>query len=133
MERRNHLTASILRPQVITKRGLGAADLPEQVTIALAKLASAAKEGLLALSVGVGLATRFCHNTNADANQPRTTSRCAFAPAHDDREVRDRGRNWLPDPPAMLFLLNDAGIAPFLPDNDSTSTSSSSPRPTHAC
>ncbi len=46
--------ATIARPRVITKPELGAADLPEQVAVALAELASAAKEGLLALSVGRG-------------------------------------------------------------------------------
>jgi hypothetical protein len=39
--------ATIARPRVITKLELGAADLPEQVTVVLADLASAAKEGLL--------------------------------------------------------------------------------------
>ncbi len=48
--------ATIPRPRIITKPALEAADLPEQVTVALAELAGAAKEGLLALSVGVGLA-----------------------------------------------------------------------------
>lgn len=47
---------TIPHPRTITKPELGAADLPEQVTVALAKLVGAAKEGLLALSVGVGLA-----------------------------------------------------------------------------
>ena len=48
--------ATISQPRIITKPELVAADLPEQVTIALASLAGTAKEGLLALSVGVGLA-----------------------------------------------------------------------------
>ena len=43
---------TIPHPRTITKPELGAADLPEQVTVAPAKLIGAAKEGLLALSVG---------------------------------------------------------------------------------
>jgi hypothetical protein len=35
---------------------LEAEDIPEQVTIALREIAGAAKEGLLAFSVGIGLA-----------------------------------------------------------------------------
>lgn len=48
--------ATIPRPRVVSKPEIEAADLPEQVTIALTELAGAAREGLLALSVGVGLA-----------------------------------------------------------------------------
>lgn len=48
--------ATIPRPRISTKPELEAADLPEQVTVALAELAGAARQGLLALSVGVGLA-----------------------------------------------------------------------------
>ena len=48
---------TIPRPRVVTgSSDLESEDLPEQVTIALRELAGAAKEGLLALSVGVGLA-----------------------------------------------------------------------------
>lgn len=47
---------TIPQPRIVSKSELEAADLPEQVTVALAELAGAAKEGLLALSVGVGLA-----------------------------------------------------------------------------
>jgi putative transposase len=49
--------ATIRRPRIVSKKPeIEAADLPDQVTIALKDLAGAAKEGLLALSVGVGLA-----------------------------------------------------------------------------
>ena len=48
--------ATIRQPRIVSKRELEASDLPEQVTVALAELAGAAKQGLLALSVGVGLA-----------------------------------------------------------------------------
>lgn len=47
---------TIPRPRVVTgSSDLEAEDLPEQVTIALRELAGAAKEGLLAFSVGIGL------------------------------------------------------------------------------
>ena len=42
-------------PQVATGDGAAKKDLPESVQAALGDLAGAAKEGLLALSVGVGL------------------------------------------------------------------------------
>jgi putative transposase len=48
--------AKIPQPRIVSKAELEAADLPERVTVALAELAGAAKEGLLALSVGIGLA-----------------------------------------------------------------------------
>jgi putative transposase len=48
--------ATIPQPRIVSKAELEASDLPEQVTVALAELAGAAKAGLLALSVGVGLA-----------------------------------------------------------------------------
>lgn len=48
--------ATLSQPRILSKPELQAADLPEQVTVALAELVGAAKEGLLALSVGVGLA-----------------------------------------------------------------------------
>ena len=43
--------ATISQPRILTKPELVAADQPEQVTVALASLVGAAKEGLLALSV----------------------------------------------------------------------------------
>ena len=44
------------RPRIVSRStDLEAEDLPEQVTIGLRELVGAAKEGLLALSVGVGL------------------------------------------------------------------------------
>jgi putative transposase len=48
--------ATIPRPRIVSKPEIESTDLPEQVTIALKELAGAAKEGLMALSVGVGLA-----------------------------------------------------------------------------
>ena len=48
---------TIPRPRIVSRStDLDAEDLPEQVAVALHELAGAAKEGLLALSVGVGLA-----------------------------------------------------------------------------
>jgi putative transposase len=48
---------SVSRPRIVSRSNeLEAEDLPEQVTIGLRELIGAAKEGLLALSVGVGLA-----------------------------------------------------------------------------
>jgi hypothetical protein len=48
---------TIRRPRIVsTSTDLGTEDLPEQVTVALYELVGAAKEGLLALSVAVGLA-----------------------------------------------------------------------------
>ena len=48
---------TIPRPRIMTRSSdLDADELPEQVTIALRELAGAAKEGLLAFSVGIGLA-----------------------------------------------------------------------------
>ena len=48
---------TIPRPRIVSRSSdLEAEDLPEHVTIALRELVGAAKEGLLALSVGVGLA-----------------------------------------------------------------------------
>src|SRR5712691_3405375 len=48
---------SVSRPRIVSRStDLEEEDLPEQVSIALHELVGAAKEGLLALSVGVGLA-----------------------------------------------------------------------------
>src|SRR5262249_61774264 len=48
---------SVPRPRIVSRSSdLEADDLPEQVTIGLRELIGAAKEGVLALSVGVGLA-----------------------------------------------------------------------------
>jgi transposase-like protein len=48
--------ATITHARIVSKAELEASDLPERVTVALTELAGAAKKGLLALSVGVGLA-----------------------------------------------------------------------------
>ena len=48
---------TIPRPRLVSRSSdLAAEDMPEQVTIALRELAGAAKEGLLAFSVGIGFA-----------------------------------------------------------------------------
>jgi len=48
--------ATISRPRVVGATEEVAINLPEHVTVALAELAGVAKQGLLALSVGLGLA-----------------------------------------------------------------------------
>ena len=47
--------AKLPRPRVLTKERVDEIDLPEEVTVALRQIASTAREGLLALSVGVGM------------------------------------------------------------------------------
>lgn len=47
--------AKLPRPRVVTKERIEEADLPEHVLVALHEIASTARDGLLALSVGVGL------------------------------------------------------------------------------
>ena len=50
---------SVSRPRIVSRSAaLEAEDLPEQVSIGLRELVGAAKEGLLALSVGVGRCRR---------------------------------------------------------------------------
>ena len=52
------------RPRLMSRStDLEAEDLPEQVTIALREVAGAAKEGLLAFSVGIGLAVHTAPTT----------------------------------------------------------------------
>jgi hypothetical protein len=52
---------TIPRPHIVTgSNDLEAADLPEHVTVAVRELVGAAKEGLLALSVGVCDIVRCC-------------------------------------------------------------------------
>jgi len=48
--------ATIPQARIVSKGEVEASELPERVTVALAELAGAAKQGLLALSVGIGLA-----------------------------------------------------------------------------
>ncbi len=119
---------TILRPREITKPVLDAADLPEQVAVALAELASAAKERLPAFSVGVGLATRSRHDTNADGQHLAARLHLPWT------IVKDLivGGIGFPINQLVLFLLHDAGIAPSCRTTTRTSTSSSSSRPTHA-
>jgi len=46
----------VAHPRIVRKPYVDQVDLPERVTVSLTELAGAAKDGLLALSVGVGLA-----------------------------------------------------------------------------
>ena len=55
LNERSDRHGKVPRPRIVTKGGIEEADLPEEVTVALREIASSAREGLLALSVGVGL------------------------------------------------------------------------------
>jgi putative transposase len=89
---------SVPRPRIVSRStDLEAEDLPEQVTIGLRELVGAAKEGLLALSVGVGLAvvqelfeaevTRL-----AGPKGKHDPDRCAYRHGQEDRQVTLGGR-----------------------------------------
>src|SRR5262252_10847509 len=57
LPKENRPLVSVPRPRIVSRStDLEAEDLPEQVSIGLRELIGAAKEGVLALSVGVGLA-----------------------------------------------------------------------------
>jgi transposase-like protein len=76
---------------------LEAEDLPEQVTIALREVASAAKEGLLAFSVGIGLAVLdelFEAEVGrlAGAKGKHDADRRAYRHGHEPRQVTLGGR-----------------------------------------
>lgn len=47
--------AKLPRPRVVTKDALNATGLPDHVQVAVAEIAGAARDGLLALSVACGL------------------------------------------------------------------------------
>jgi transposase-like protein len=86
------------RPRLVSRStDLEAEDLPEQVTIALREVAGAAKEGLLAFSVGIGLAVldelfeaevvRL-----AGAKGKHNADRRAYRHGHEPRQVTLGGR-----------------------------------------
>ena len=96
---------SVPRPRIVSRStDLDAEDLPEQVTVALHELAGAAKEGLLALSVGVGLAvvrelfeaevTRL-----AGAKGKHDPNRRAYRHGQESRQVTLGGRRVHVDKP----------------------------------
>lgn len=89
---------TIPRPRLVSRStDLDAEDLPERVTIALRELAGAAKEGLLAFSVGIGLAVldelfeaevvRL-----AGAKGKHDVDRRAYRHGHEPRQVTLGGR-----------------------------------------
>jgi putative transposase len=89
---------TIPRPRLVSgSTDLAAEDVPEQVTIALRELAGAAKEGLLAFSVGIGLAvldelfeaevTRL-----AGPKGKHDPDRRAYRHGHEPRQVTLGGR-----------------------------------------
>jgi len=49
------MAKKVSRPRIVSKEGIEPSDLPEHVQVALREIASSAKQGLLALSVGVGM------------------------------------------------------------------------------
>jgi transposase-like protein len=89
---------TIPRPRLVSRSAdLEAEDLPERVTIALREVAGAAKEGLLAFSVGIGLAVldelfeaevvRL-----AGAKGKHDADRRAYRHGHEPRQVTLGGR-----------------------------------------
>jgi transposase-like protein len=86
------------RPRLVSRStDLEAEDLPEQVTIALREVASAAKEGLLAFSVGIGLAVLdelFEAEVGrlAGAKGKHDADRRAYRHGHEPRQVTLGGR-----------------------------------------
>jgi putative transposase len=89
---------TIPRPHIVTgSTNLEAEDLPEQVTIALRELAGAAKEGLLAFSVGIGLAVLdelFEAEVDrlAGPKGKHDPDRSAYRHGHEPRQVTLGGR-----------------------------------------
>lgn len=86
------------RPRLVSRStDLEAEDLPEQVTIALREIAGTAKEGLLAFSVGIGLAV-LAELFEADvvrlagAKGKHDAERRAYRHGHEPRQVTLGGR-----------------------------------------
>ena len=89
---------TIPRPRLVSRSAdLEAEDLPEQITIALRQVAGAAKEGLLAFSVGIGLAVLDeLFETEvvrlAGAKGKHDVDRRAYRHGHEPRQVTLGGR-----------------------------------------
>src|SRR6266540_5329699 len=89
---------TIPRPRLVSRSAdLEAEDLPEQITIALREVAGAAKEGLLAFSVGIGLAVLDeLFETEvvrlAGAKGKHDVDRRAYRHGHEPRQVTLGGR-----------------------------------------
>jgi putative transposase len=103
---------TILRPRLVSRStDLEAEDLPEQVTIALREVAGAAKEGLLAFSVGIGLAVldelfeaevvRL-----AGAKGKHDADRRAYRHGHEPRQVTLGGRRVQVNKPRVRSMDN---------------------------
>jgi putative transposase len=103
---------SVPRPRIVSRStDLEAEDLPEQVTIGLRELVGAAKEGLLALSVGVGLAvvqelfdaevTRL-----AGPKGKHDPDRRAYRHGQEDRQVTLGGRRVPASKPRVRSVAN---------------------------
>jgi putative transposase len=89
--------SKVSSPKVVGKDRLEEVDLPEHVTIALREIAGAAKEGLLALSVGVGLAVveEIFEGEVATLAGPKGKhdhERTAFRHGHEPRRITLGGR-----------------------------------------
>ena len=85
------------RLQVVNAAEASELDLPERVEVALKEIAGAAKEGLLALSVGVGLAVlaELMEEEVTGAVGPKgkhTAARSAYRHGHEPGEVTLGGR-----------------------------------------
>jgi len=104
---------SVPRPRIVSRSSdLEAEDLPEHVTIALRELAGAARDGLLALSVGVGLAvvqelfeaevTRL-----AGPKGKHDPDRRAYRHGQEDRQVTLGGRRVQIDKPRVRSIDNE--------------------------
>jgi putative transposase len=106
---------TIPRPRIVTASSdLEAQDLPEQVTIALRELAGVAKEGLLAFSVGIGLAVLdelFEAEVSrlAGPKGKHDPARRAYRHGHEPRQVTLGGRRVRVNKPRMRSL-NDEEI-----------------------
>src|SRR5438876_4051413 len=114
---------TIPRPRIVRRSAdLEAEDLPEQVTIAVRDLAGAVKQGLLALSVGVGLAvvrelfeaevTRLAGAKGKHDPNRRALSTWPRVSAGDTRwPARSRGQT--PMPAGLSTRRYPAGLEPI--------------------
>ena len=101
---------SIARPRVVSRStDLEVEDVPEQVTIALREIAGAAKEGLLAFSVGIGLAVldELFEAEVVRLAGPKgkhAADRRAYRHGHESRQVTLGGRRVQVDKPRVRSL-----------------------------
>lgn len=106
---------TIPRPRLVSRSTeLAAEDVPEQVTVALRELAGAAKEGLLAFSVGIGLAVLdelFEAEVSrlAGPKGKHDPDRRAYRHGHEPRQVTLGGRR-VPVSKPRVRSVDDAEI-----------------------